>query len=125
MCESICKADLVSDHFDSKQSKKTVDLPLTSHPSPSLGTFAIRSSEVRRLLLDLDPNGGADPFGMFFLFLKRTADVMAFHLSVVFWRLVHLGSFLACERQANVTPIRKGPSSSSVANFRPITITSL
>ena len=63
--------------------------------------------------------------GMFPLFLKRTADVIAPHLSVMFWRLVYLGSFLACWRQANVTPILKGPLSSSVANYRPISITSV
>ena len=50
---------------------------LVIHPSPSLTTFAFRSSEVRRLLLDLDPYGGTDQLGMFPLFLKRTADVMA------------------------------------------------
>ena len=30
-----------------------------------------------RLLLDLDPYGGTDPFGRFPLFLKRTAGVMS------------------------------------------------
>ena len=41
-------------------------------------------------------------------------------LSVVFrWRF-RLGSFPACWRQANVTPISKGPPSSSVANCRPV-----
>ena len=40
-------------------------------------------------------------------------------------RLVRLGSFPACWRQANVTPIPKGPPSSSVANYRPISITSV
>ena len=118
VCESVGKADLLSDHFDSKQSsQKAVDLPLTWHPSPSLTTFAFRASEVRCLLLDLDPYGGTDPLGMFPLFLKRTADVMAPSLSVVFRWLVCLGSFPACWRQANVTPIPKGPPSSSVANY--------
>ena len=91
MCESVGKADLLSNHFDSKKSREAVDLPLTFHPSPSLTIFAFRSSEVRRLLLDLDPYGGTDPLGMFPLFLKRTADVMASRLSVVFRRLVRLG----------------------------------
>ena len=77
VCELVGKADLLSDHFDSKQSREAVDLPLTCYPSPSLTTFAFRSSEVMRLLLDLDPSGGTDPLGMFPLFLKRTADVMA------------------------------------------------
>ena len=54
VCESVGKADLLSDHFDSKQSKEAVDRLLTCYPSPSLTTFAFRSSEVRRLLLDLD-----------------------------------------------------------------------
>ena len=121
VCESVGKADLLSDHFDSKQSRAAVDLPLTCHPSPSLTIFAFRSSEVRRLLLDFDPYGGTDPLGMFPIFLKRTADVMAPRLNVVFRRLVRLGSFPACWRQANVTPIKKGPPSASVANYRPIT----
>ena len=77
VCESVGKADLLSDHSDSKQSREAVDLPLTCHPSPSLTTFSFRSSEVRGLLLDLDPYGGTDPFCMFPLFLERTADVMA------------------------------------------------
>ena len=32
-CESVGKANLLPDHFDSKQSKEAVDLPLTCHPS--------------------------------------------------------------------------------------------
>ena len=73
----------------------------------------------------MDPYGGTDPLGMFPLFLKRTADVMAPRLSVVFRQLVRLGSFQACWRQANVTPIPKCPPSSSVANYQPISITSV
>ena len=69
------------------------------------------------------PYGGNDPLGVFPLFLKRTADVLAPRLSVVFRRLLRLGSFLAYWRQANIIPIPKGPSSSSVANYRPISIT--
>ena len=59
-------------------------------------------------MLDLDPYGGTDPLGMFPLLLKRTADVMAPRISVVFRRLVRLCSIPACWRQANVTPIPKG-----------------
>ena len=80
---------------------------------------------MRRLLLHLDPYDATNSLGMFPLYLNRTADVMAPHLSVVFRWLVRLGSFPACLRQANVTPIPKGPPSSSVANYRPIPITSV
>ena len=50
---------------------------------------------------------------------------MAPRLSVVFRLLVRVGSFTACWRQANVTPTPKGPPSSSVANYRPISISSV
>ena len=109
VCESVGKADLLSDHFNSKQFREAADLPLTCDPTPSLTAFDFRWREVRRLLLDLDPYPGTDPLGMFPLFLKRTADVMAPRLSVVFRWLVRMGSFLPCWRQANVTPISNGP----------------
>ena len=125
VCESVGTADLLSDHFDFKHSWDAVVLPLTCYPFPCLTTCSFTSREVRRLSLDLDPYGGTDPLGMFLLFLKRTADVLAPGVSVVFLRLVGLGSFQACWRQANVTLILKGPPSSSVANYRPISITSV
>ena len=68
VCESVGKADMLSAHFDGKKSRDPVDLPSTCHPSPSLTTFAFRSREVKRLLLDLDSYGGTDPLGMFPLF---------------------------------------------------------
>ena len=77
VCELVGKADLLSDLFDSKQSSESVDLPLTCHPSHSLTTFAFRSTEVSRLLLELDSYGDTDPLGMFNFFLRRTADVMS------------------------------------------------
>ena len=63
---------------------------------------------MKQLLLDLDSYGGTDPLGMFFLFLRKTAEVLAPRLTVVFLRLLHLGSFLVCWRVANVTKIPKG-----------------
>ena len=78
VCESVGKADLLSDHFDDKQSRESVDLPLTYHSSPSLTSFAFRSSEVMQAsLVRLGPLGPSDPLGMFPLFLKKTADVLA------------------------------------------------
>ena len=92
VCKSFGKADLLSDYFDGEQSMESVDLPLTCHPSPRLTSFAFMSIVVRHLLLDLDPYGGSDTLGMFPLFLKRTAEVLAPRLSVLFRRHVRLGS---------------------------------
>ena len=101
----VFESDLLSDHFDRKQFKEAVDLPLTCHPFP------------RTLMVALTN------WGCFLFFLKRT--VMAPRLSVIFLRLVRLGSFPACWKQANVTQITKGSPSSSLANYRPIYITSI
>ena len=106
-----------------KQSRDPDDLPSTCHPSPSLTTFAFRSREVQRLLLDLDSYGGTDPLGMFPLFLKKTAVVLAPRLAVIFRRLLRLGRFHICWRVANVTPIPKGPPFSSASNYRLISLT--
>ena len=50
----------------------------------------------------------------FFFFLRELLMFWPPRLIVVFRRVVRLGSFPACWRQANVTPIPKGPPSSSV-----------
>ena len=51
------------------------------------------------------------PFGMFPLFLKRTAYLLAPCLTVVFRWLLCLGSFSVCWIVAIVTQIPKGPPS--------------
>ena len=114
---------MLSAHFDGKQSRDLLDLASTCHPSHSLTTFAFRSRKVKRLLLNLDSYGGTDPFGMFPLFLKKRAEVLAPRLAVIFRRLLRLGRFPVCWRVANVTPIPKGPPSSSASNYRPISLT--
>ena len=125
MYESVGKAELLLNHCHSEGFRESVDLPLTCHPSPCRITYAFRSTEVRHLFLDLDPYGDTDPLGMFPRFLQRTADVLAPRLSVVFRRRLHLCTFPACSRQANVAPISKGPPSSSVCNYRSISIASV
>ena len=123
VCESVGKANMLSAHFDGKHSIDPLDLPSTCHPSPSLTTFAFRSPEVRRLLLDLDSYGGTDQLGMFPLYLKRTAEVLAPSLTVVFRRLLRFSTFPVCWRVVNVTPIPKDPPSFSGSNYRPISLT--
>ena len=85
---------MLSAQFDGKQSRGPEDLPSTCYPSPSLTTFAFRSPEVKRLLLDLDSYGGTNPLGIFPLFLKRTAEVLAPRFTVVFRRLLRWVAFL-------------------------------
>ena len=71
MCKSVGKADLLSDNFDGKQSRESVDLLLTCQLSSRLPSLAFKSSEVRRLIFDKHPSGFTDQLGMFPLFLME------------------------------------------------------
>ena len=118
VCEPVRKAEILPAYFDGKQSRDPVDLPCTCHPSPSLTTYAFRSWEVRRFLLDPESYGGTDPLAVFLLF-----STCWLCFAVVFRLLLLWGSFPVFWRVFNVTRNLKGPPSSSVANYRPISLT--
>ena len=56
---------LFADVFDSKQSNDSLAMPQSCFPEAELTTFAFRSGEVKKLLLELDRYGGAGPDGIF------------------------------------------------------------
>ena len=85
--------------------------------------MAFRTFVLLRLLLDLDTYGGVDPLGVFPLFLKKFADIVAPKLSIIFHRLIRLGSFRECWRSTNVTAIPKVAPSLDRENCRRISIT--
>ena len=119
------KADLLVRYFDSKQNRDEVVIPASCHPQPRFCKFAFRSRELRKLLLQLDAYGGTDPSGVFPLFFKKVANVIAGPLSAVFRSMIRLGSFPSIWRTAHITPVPKGTSSSSPSDYRPISITSV
>ena len=53
------------------------------------------------LVLDLDTYCGADPLGVYPLFIKMVADIIAPKLNIIFRELIHLESFRECWRSAN------------------------
>ena len=57
-------------------------MPQSCFPDPELTTFAFRC-EVKKLLLELDPCGGAGPDGIFPFFFTKTADYLAPKISTV------------------------------------------
>ena len=115
VCESVGKADILLAHFDGKQSRDPVDLPVTCHPSQKSHNLCLQVMGGQAVLPDLDSHGGTDPLGTFPLFLSKTAVVLASRLAVVFLRLLRFGSFPAGWRVANVTPIPECPPSSSAS----------
>ena len=61
---------------------------------------------------------------MFPLFLKKVADIIAPKLSIIFQRLIRLGSFPECWRSANLTNISEGAKFAD-KKYRSISITSI
>ena len=117
------KAQLLSEHFDSKQSREDICLPQSCHREPLLNTLAFRARDVSVIIRSLDSRGGTDPLGVFPLFLKQVEPVIAPKLSAIFRNLIRSGSFPDSWRCANVVPVPKGCTSSSASDYRPISIT--
>ena len=118
------KSTLLADIFDAKQSAEELIIPQSCHPEAKLTRIAFRSFEIKRLLSDVDPYGGAGPDGIFPSSFKETADILAPKIAVIFRKLVRTGRFSLCWRTANVTPISKvGTATSSPQDHRPISIT--
>ena len=113
-----------SDAFDSKQSNDSLTMPQSCFPEAELTTFAFRSGEVKKLLLELDPYGGVGPDGIFPLFFIKTASYSAAKISTVLHKLVRIEGFSMCWKVGNITPVPKsGSANSCPSDYRPITIT--
>ena len=94
-----------------------------SHVPEAKLTFAFRSVEVKKLLLELDPYGGAGPDGIFSLFFIKTVNYLAPKISTVLRKLVRIGGFSMCWRVGNITPVSKsGSANSCPSDCRLITI---
>ena len=95
----------------------------TAYSYSRCNSLAFQTPVLLRLLLDLDTYGDIDPLGMFPLFLKMVADIIAPKLSIIFRWLIRRGSFPECWRSTNVTAIPKGAPSSDRENYHQISIT--
>ena len=76
-------------------------------------TFAFWFREVKKLLLELHPYGGAGPDGLFPLFFVKTANYIAQKISTVLCKLVRIEGFSMCWRVGNITPVPKSVSANS------------
>ena len=109
------KDSLLGSQFDSKKYREQFVTSLSCFPQSRCNSLAFRTS-VLRLLLDLDTYGGVDPLDVFTVFQKKVANIFAPKLSIIFRKLIRLGSFPECWRSANETAIPKGAPSPDEEN---------
>ena len=107
------KAALFADVFDSKQSNDNLTLLRSCFPEAELTAFAFRCGEVKKLLLELDPYGGAGPDGSFPLFFVKTAYYLAPEIPTVLHKLIRIVGFSMCWKVGNITPVPKLGSANS------------
>ena len=111
------KASLLGALFDNKQCCEQFVTHLSCFPRPVCNSLAFRTSVLRRLLLDFDSYGGVDPLGVFPLFFKMVADIVAPKLSVIFRRLIRSGLCPVCWHSANVAAVPEGSPSMEKENY--------
>ena len=85
------KESLVLAYFDAKQDRDSFQQTHSCDFSPVLCSVAFWSIFVRSLLLDLDPNDGNDPAGLFPHFHKQMARELLPKLVVILRYLVKRG----------------------------------
>ena len=90
------KATLFVDVLESKQSNASLTMPQSCFPETELITFAFRSGEVKKVLLEFDPYSGAGPDSIFPLFFIKTTNYLAPKNSTVLCKLVRIGGFSMC-----------------------------
>ena len=117
------KAKLLSDHFNSKMSRGDIEIPPGCYPEPKLTSIAFRSSELKKILDDLDAHGSVDPNGLFPSLFKRFSSILAPKLAVLFRLTIQSGAFPNCWKIASITPIPKEGASCNAKDYRPISIT--
>ena len=117
------KASLLGSQFDSKQCREQFVTPLSCVPQSLCTSLAFLTPVPLRLILDLDTYGGVDQLGVFPLFLKMVAYIIAPKLSLIFRGQICWGSFPKCCRSVNVTAIPKGARSHDRENSSSRSIT--
>ena len=125
------KASLLNNFF---AAQSTIDISDDAHsilPTPqrtsipTLSSIQVSSQEVLKALNSLDPNKTTGPDQLPAKILKLTAIIIADPLTSLFNKSLREGIFPNAWKLANIKPIFKNKgSSSSVSNYRPISLLS-
>lgn len=99
-----------------------IDMGNAPTSTDQLSDIRIETRMVRKELSSLDLNKGAGPDGIPNVFFRYTSDTLSLPLSKLFNKSLQCGCFPYKLKQAYITPIHKGGSSSLIMNYRPICI---
>jgi hypothetical protein len=109
-----------------KPSLPTANLPFPeSHGSISIGGITLCQDDVLKALKNLDYKKGAGPDGIPPLFAFQCRNSLSLPLTIIFNMSLHSGVFPRIWKDAKIVPVFKSGDTSSVLNYRPISILSV
>ena len=118
------KANLLNEYFSSMFTSSDQAIPDKGiSPYPSMSDINITANGVNKLLSDLRTNKAHGPDGIPAKLLKTVANELSPALVSLFQQSLNTGIFPKELKKANIAPIHKKGSKSSVENYRPISLT--
>ena len=100
----------------------TLSAPPFSSVGEKLDSIELTASEVREVLLSLDPNKACGPDNIPGSLLKNTAAEIAPSLCKIFNLSLSHGVVPVLWKRANVTPVFKKDDPTLAENYRPISL---
>jgi len=129
ICSDLEKAEAFNAFFSGVFTREdATNVPCVDHQSYTaelLTTIDIEESQVLNLLKKLQPDKSPGSDGIHPHVLKECAAELTKPLSIIFRSSLCEGQLPQSWKEANVTPIYKKGSRSSVGNYRPVSLTSV
>ena len=121
------KASILNDQFCSVFTDEVQDnMPsMPTPPAPDMPAFQVHQNGIEKLLQELNPHKAQGPDNIPTRFLKEFAAELAPCLTLIFKASLKQGKVPSEWKQANVTALFKKGDSTSAANYRPISLTSV
>ncbi|MCP4459932.1 MAG: hypothetical protein GY816_18200, partial [Cytophagales bacterium] len=119
------QAELFNEYFEYQFSDASCDEIDIDYSKNLVNYIDFSICRVRKILKDVDVNKSAGPDGIHGKVLKNCRLSIAYPLSYIFRISYNLGQIPSEWKLANVVPVHKKGSKTSVENYRPISLTSL
>ena len=123
------KAEILNNHFASVFTKENLNNIPDFNPEfediDIIENLELKDSDIKKLLLNLDPSKSAGPDGINGRVLKELASEISSVLSVLYNKSIQEGQLPYQWKEANVIALFKKGSRKSANNYRPVSLTSI